>query len=63
MSDTPRTDAEHARFARTWHAGMAIHVDFARQLERELVAVTAERDALLARGRTVRIGEAGKEVK
>lgn len=57
MSDTPRTDAAEAKFG----DGAAMHAychdeshlsgdfaDFARTLERELAAVTAERDALRA---------------
>ncbi len=42
MSETPRTDAV---FASTDHAG--IMRDFARALERELAAVTAENERLL----------------
>jgi hypothetical protein len=39
---TPRTDTEHAQFPM---GGFTL--DFARQLERELAAVTKERDDLL----------------
>jgi hypothetical protein len=40
MSHTPRTDAV---FSTTDHAGITL--DFARTLERELVAMTADRDS------------------
>jgi hypothetical protein len=40
MSDTPRTDSEENCY------DYSVDIDFARQLERELNAVTAERDAL-----------------
>ena len=50
---TPRTDAEasdaanYAPIEKGWY----VHVDFACQLERELAAVTEERDALIASAR------------
>jgi len=52
-SKTPRTDAEasdaanYAPIEKGWY----VHVDFACQLERELAAVTEERDALIASAR------------
>lgn len=52
-SKTPRTDAEasdaanYAPIEKGWY----VHVDFACQLERELAAVTEERDAFIASAR------------
>jgi hypothetical protein len=47
MNDTPRTDALNHR---TYSCGkgyrLAVHADLCRELERELAAVTAERDEL-----------------
>lgn len=44
MSDTPRTDEAWG----VWpYAGPGVHANFARGLERELAAMTAERDELL----------------
>lgn len=45
MSDTPRTDALAYFFSQF---GWKVDADFARDLERELAAVTAERDAARA---------------
>lgn len=49
MSDTPRTDSMEP-YLQPYSDSMAVHVPttFARQLERELNAVTKERDALKA---------------
>jgi chromosome segregation ATPase len=53
MSDTPRTEVEHKYFFSSIN-GMRdpsrdyVPIDFARQLERELAAVTKERDDALA---------------
>jgi hypothetical protein len=45
VSDTPRTNAAATR---TWdevlRSGIVVHVDFARELEREIARLTAERD-------------------
>lgn len=46
MSDTPRTDK--ACWVETNQANELVMARFARELERELAAVTAERDKLLA---------------
>ena len=48
VSDTPRTDADAAILHLQSDFGLSgyVRADFARQLERELAAVTAERDAL-----------------
>ena len=46
-SDTPRTD-ERCAAIMAWQAKESDWPDFARQLERELAAVTEERDALAA---------------
>ena len=43
MSDTPRTDAFLRRPHIAWDA---LWLEFARQLERELAAITAQRDEL-----------------
>ena len=50
MSGTPRTDAAAAKTHGMPEGGPWLYVtsDFARQLERELAAVTKERDALKA---------------
>jgi hypothetical protein len=58
MSDTPRTDEAEIRCIDEPVEGLGmVEVDFARQLERELAAVTAERDRL--RERVERLEEAG----
>jgi hypothetical protein len=41
MSDTPRTDAEEARYYGKWAKS-----DFARELEREIAAMREQRDRL-----------------
>lgn len=46
MSDTPRTDAVWYKATPTFGSPAVVNADFARQLERELTRVTAERDAL-----------------
>lgn len=52
-SKTPRTDAEAEDAAKYGpiSKGWYVHVDFACQLERELAAVTEERDAFIASAR------------
>lgn len=50
MSDTPRTDAE-AFYSESSDVMDIVGVDFARQLERELSAMTQERDAAQAQHR------------
>lgn len=44
MSDTPRTDTE----SQASHCAPAVNINFARQLERELAAMTVDRDRLKA---------------
>jgi hypothetical protein len=47
MSDTPRTDALHHRTCAFGDGyRLSVHADLCRELECELAAVTAERDAL-----------------
>lgn len=56
-SKTPRTDAEDAKYAsisKVWY----VPADFARQLERELAAVTEDRDAFMASSRITKANEA-----
>lgn len=61
-SDTPRTDkalltytgGEYVTFPRGLRC--VVDADFARQLERELAAVTAERDAMKEDAERIRIG-------
>lgn len=48
MSDTPRTDAATKTYIWNGVKHIFVEADFARQLERELAAVTAERDVLRA---------------
>lgn len=52
MSNTPRTDEQESRgLGKPWTEPYKELLQLARQLERELAAVTAERDALRARAR------------
>lgn len=46
MSDTPETDNHPL-----WHGEPAVHIDFARKLERERDEARAERDEWIARFR------------
>jgi len=46
MSDTPRTDANEIKTIDVYGIMEFVDVDFARALERELAAVTKERDGL-----------------
>ena len=61
-SKTPRTDAEDAKYAsisKVWY----VPADFARQLERELAAVTDERDALIASARIKEANSGWRPIK
>jgi hypothetical protein len=58
MSDTPRVD--HEAFTQSPEWGHVVDADFARGMERELAAVTAERDRLRERAR--RLEEAGDKM-
>lgn len=54
MIPTPRTDANVAKHGLTQLSGNAmVYAAFAQQLERELAAMTAERDALKAKLATI----------
>jgi len=49
MSDTPRTDQKHEVICESWSSSVSSFpemTEFARQLERELTAVTEQRDGL-----------------
>ena len=46
MSETPRTDAMERPYNNTLAGERSVPMDFARQLERELAAMTANRDRL-----------------
>lgn len=48
MSDTPRTDHEEQVTIGLFGHGSTVPVEFARDIERELSTMTAERDALKA---------------
>lgn len=59
-SKTPRTDAAASKEIgmSSITPGWYVHADFARQLERELAAVTEERDAFMASSRITKANEA-----
>ncbi len=52
MSDTPRTDAAEIRCEDSSPLDWAVPSTVCQEIERELAAVTAERDALLANAMT-----------